>query len=91
MSDPRAKAEQSKAKDARQAPILDKKTKRSPSKKAKPFTVMYKWKAPRIFRWASQWHLMNRYTTKEIAEKAISDNKRKWPDKYEYQLTERAL
>lgn len=91
MSDPRAKAERSKAKDARQIPVLDKETKRKPSKKIKPFTVMYKWVKPTWFKWAHDWRLMGRYRTKEIAEKAISDSERKHPDYYEYQLTERII
>ena len=89
MSDKRGKIERAKAKDARQSPVLDKLTKRAPSKKVKPFTVMFKWKNPAIFRWSFNWHLMGKYARKEVAEKAISDDKRMWPDKNEYTLTEK--
>ena len=90
MSDAWAKAERSKAKDARQIPVQEKVPKRKPGKKDKPFAVYFKYTQKRSegasFLWFSDWHLFGRYKTKEIAEKVIKDDKRKWPDYYVYEV-----
>lgn len=87
MSDPITKVERSKAKDARQIPVQEKKTKRPPAKKAKP--ILVQWKTVKgWFGWHRDWSTMGRYKTREIAEKVIKDDKRKHPDYYEYRIIE---
>lgn len=73
MSDPVAKAERSKAKDARQTPAPDK-VPRSKSKKDKP------WRVESRGGWlrSTGWIRHGDYRTREIAEKVISDEQRKW-------------
>lgn len=86
MSNPRVKAERSRLKDKKQTPAPDIKPKKAPSKKHKPFKVEYKWVNPIFPEWNRRWHTQSYYRTKEIAEKFISDDKRKHPDTYIYRI-----
>ena len=86
MSDARAKAERSKAKDARQLPAPEY-TPPSPAKKDKPFIVQYRFKKGHFmekFGWC-EWSKFGAYRTQEIAETAIKNDKRK-SDYYEYRI-----
>lgn len=90
MSNPISKQERSKAKDARQMPAPDIKPKRKPGKKDKPFIVMYKWVKPILFSdWGKTWTKLGEYRTREIAEKVISDDRRKYPDRYIYKTVKK--
>lgn len=90
MSDPKAKAERSKAKDARQMPAPGIVPKRKPSKKHNPWRVEYKWseskRLARMFSWAHEWPTFGKYRTEEEARAAIEKDKRKH-DYYEYRIT----
>ena len=75
-----AKAERSKAKDARQMPAPNKPCmgKNKKRKKHRPFIIMYK------FAWAGWsdigWWTLGKYTTLEFARTSVSTHKRKWGD-----------
>ena len=88
MSDPRAKAERSKAKDARQIPLQEKKTKRSPSKKDKPIIVQFRYLDPSlsIFGWFKDWVQLGKYKDIETANQVIKNDKRKHQNGYEYRI-----
>lgn len=85
MSCPIAKAQRSKFKDARQSPAPEKRMKGKRSKKNKPFIVEYRWNYGSISR-RKAWMKWGAYKTLEIAEKVISDAKRKYPDTFEIRL-----
>lgn len=75
MSNPRAKAEQSKAKDARQSPAPDKVvSKDKKPKNKKPYIVMYKYKTG-IF--SKEWMLFGKYSSIKVAESVIEKEKHK--------------
>lgn len=87
VSDSIAKAERSKAKDARQMPAPDSKPRRK-AKKAKPWRVDYKWnidKRRTFFGWMCEWSKFGSYRTKEEAETAVKNDERKngW---YDYRI-----
>lgn len=84
MSDPRTKTERSRAKDARQTPALDIIPPRPRSKKAKPFVIEYKWKGFFNSKWNRGWLKFGAYRTKEIAEKAMKDARRKYSNSFEF-------
>ena len=85
MSNPVAKAERSKAKDARQQPAPDV-VPRSKSKKDKPWRVdgFGGW----LFR-RNKWWRVGDYRTREIAEKVIAEMERKeqhWSSQPKYRI-----
>ncbi|AMO58100.1 hypothetical protein EZMO1_4176 [Endozoicomonas montiporae CL-33] len=95
MSNARAKAERSKAKDARQQPAPDKALKKKGRKKARPVTVMikyqeqYKEKSQEIFQDAFWWKepfKLGCYRTEGEAQKAIELKRRKCPGLYLFSL-----
>jgi len=90
MSDPVNKQENSKFKDARQMPAPDRKPKRRSRKKEKPILVQWKTTKLSFFNWHRDWSTFGRYKSGEVAEKAIKDDKRKYPDFYEYRVVDKA-
>lgn len=86
MSDARAKAERSKAKDARQMPAPEK-IRPQKSKKKKPFVVKYRWINPPFnFDWMLNWSNMGKYRSVADAEKAMATQEKKHPGRYEMKL-----
>ena len=75
MSDPRAKAEHSKSKDARQSPVLDEQPRHKSRRKKKGFVVQ--WKCTRPIGWHKEWETWGRYTSKEVAQQVIDTQTRK--------------
>lgn len=90
MSNQIAKAERSKAKDARQMPAPNARPKHRAKKKDKPWRVEYKWSESkhlaRMFSWAHEWSTFGKYRTEKEARIALENDSRKH-DFYEYRIT----
>lgn len=85
---PLHKAERSKIKTIRQGGIDQRENTRARSKKAKPYTVYYKfiwpdgpgWRPP----WADSWHVKGHYRTQGVAETVIGNMNRKYLGRYKF-------
>jgi hypothetical protein len=88
MSDPRTKAERSKAKDIRQGIIEQKpQGRKSTVKVNKPIQVEYKWVNP-TWRENKEWRNWKKYRSVEDAEVAMKNMIRKHPTLYELRIKE---
>lgn len=86
MSNARAKAERSKAKDRRQIPASDKFVNgRKRGKKAKPVIVEYRCRNP-IFRWGKDWMTFGRYMDRDTAIEVMENQERKDPGMYQMRI-----
>lgn len=71
MSNPLAKKERSRAKDARQMPAPDVVPKRPPAKKKKPVQIQCRFRSYRNPKEWGQWKGWSRYASIDDAEKAL--------------------
>lgn len=91
MSNPRTKAEQSKAKDARQMPVEDPGKHPSKRKRTKPFTVEARrlpgTRHPNFSHIPNEWGVWGRYHSREVAQTAMELAGTKYSF-YEFRVTE---
>jgi len=91
MSDPVAKAERSRAKDARQSPPPEYRP-RGGGKKHRPVKVMAKWDGDwagmRRLSGLPDWFTYGRYRTVREARAALENCQRKHPGFYEFKIVE---
>jgi hypothetical protein len=89
MSNPRAKAERSKAKDLRQG-VREQKPGGNRNKRARPVMVLYRIhaKSPlrKCMKCSDEWAKWRTYRTTEEAQKAVDAQLRKYPTLYEFEI-----